>query len=322
MVSALAGLDPVEESARRLRAYRYMAERTMRALAGWIALTPELAAKLLLGRHVWDIAQHADAFGKRLLELRAPAQASAPATAGAVALMDAVEAPEAPGETVERLVGVYRVIKPHLLATYQWHLDRANPVYEPPTRRILGRCIEDERRHLRAGETVLGHLADTPTLRERAARHESRIADLLAAAGGVTGQGLPPRVPLELTDDPEATAFIALAGRRARWPVPADLGTALDAAGAALAAGDADRLETWLAPSLPLDGALRAEVAGARFGRHRLVAFARVGEQYLVKFRLERPDAAVVVLTRWIRAGGGWRVAALTLAKVESLEPA
>ena len=38
----------------------------MRVLGGWIALTPELPAKLLFGRHVWDCAQHADAWGRRL----------------------------------------------------------------------------------------------------------------------------------------------------------------------------------------------------------------------------------------------------------------
>ena len=42
------------------------------SLGGWIALTPELPAKLLFGRHVWDCAQHADRWGRRLPELRAP----------------------------------------------------------------------------------------------------------------------------------------------------------------------------------------------------------------------------------------------------------
>src|SRR5881396_3963587 len=92
-----------------MRNYRYAVERAMRALGGWIALTPELSAKLLLGRHVWDLAQHADAFGKRLPELRAHAQVSEPASDRVVAFMDALEEPEAPQQTVERLVGVYRV---------------------------------------------------------------------------------------------------------------------------------------------------------------------------------------------------------------------
>src|SRR5213083_2338303 len=109
-----------------MRNYRYAVERTLRALGGWIALTPELSAKLLMGRHVWDLAQLADAFGARLPELRAHAQVSEPANERVVAFMDAVEEPEAPGQTVERLVGVYRVLKPHLLASYHDHLIRDN----------------------------------------------------------------------------------------------------------------------------------------------------------------------------------------------------
>src|SRR5213596_909614 len=66
----LEGTFSAEHSARLLRNYRYVVERTMRALGGWIALTPELSAKLLMGRHVWDLAQHCDAFGRRLPELR------------------------------------------------------------------------------------------------------------------------------------------------------------------------------------------------------------------------------------------------------------
>src|SRR5207244_709458 len=83
---------------RLCRNYRYATERMTRILAGWIALTPELSAKLLLGRHVWDNAQHADAWGKRLPELRAHAQQSEPANDAFAAFMDAIEAPEASGE--------------------------------------------------------------------------------------------------------------------------------------------------------------------------------------------------------------------------------
>ena len=58
-----------------------------RLLGGWIALTPELDAKLLFGRHVWDCAQHADLWGRRLPELRASAQQSEPANDQIVALL-------------------------------------------------------------------------------------------------------------------------------------------------------------------------------------------------------------------------------------------
>src|SRR5439155_291196 len=132
---------------------------------------------------------------------------SEPANERVVAFMDAVEEPEAPGQTVERLVGVYRVLKPHLLASYHDHLIRANPVYEPPTRRLLLRCLGDERRHIAAGTTILGHLCATPALAERALAWQRRLEGLFAAAGGVTGEGLPPapvdtaQAPIETSDD-------------------------------------------------------------------------------------------------------------------------
>ena len=139
MTHPLAGQFGVEDSARLIRHYRYADERMMRTLGGWIALTPELSAKLLMGRHVWDNAQHCDAWGRRLPELRAPAQVSEPPNPAFVAFMDALESPERPEQTVERLVGVYRVLKPHLLAAYaDSPRRRPMPVYEPPTRRILG----------------------------------------------------------------------------------------------------------------------------------------------------------------------------------------
>src|SRR5207253_10558985 len=92
----LTGHLSVDDSARRIRHYRYAEERLMRVLGGWIALTPELPAKLLFGRHVWDCAQHADLWGRRLPELRAAAQQSAPANDTMVAFMEMLESPEGP----------------------------------------------------------------------------------------------------------------------------------------------------------------------------------------------------------------------------------
>src|SRR5437870_11481333 len=118
----LDGHFSADDSARLCRNYRYACERMTRIMAGWIALTPELSAKLLLGRHVWDCAQHADLWGKRLPELRAPAQQSEPPGAAFVGFMELLESPEAFHQTPERLAGVYRVLKPCLLAAYERHL--------------------------------------------------------------------------------------------------------------------------------------------------------------------------------------------------------
>ena len=183
----LLGHLGVEAAARRIRHYRYAEERMMRTLAGWIALTPELPAKLLLGRQVWDCAQHADLWGRRLPELRSPAQVSEPPNPAFVRFMDTVENREAWSETVERLTGVYRVLKPHLIESYAEHLRRANPVYEPPTRRILERCLTEERQHVADAAPVLGALVTRDTDRARAAGWEEELQALLREAGGVAG---------------------------------------------------------------------------------------------------------------------------------------
>ena len=320
MTHPLAGHFAVEDSARRLRAYRYVVERTLRALGGWIALTPELSAKLLLGRHVWDLARHCDAFGRRLPELRAPAQVSEPASAGVVLLMDALEAPEAPGETVERLVGVYDVLKPHLLAVYRDHLARANAVFEPPTRLMLARCIEDEARHVAAGAGILRHLAATPELAERAARRRRGLEALLAAAGGVAGEGLPaapaPEPPAGDAAD-EARELIRLERGVAAWPLPAGLEATLREFGAALARPDADGVRRWLVPGCAWEAAAAA-LGGAAFATHRVVALARVGAHRLVKLRLDGPGGTAVGQSRWVAGDDGWRVAAVEVVRREA----
>ena len=302
----------------------------MRILGGWIALTPELSAKLLLGRHVWDNAQHADALGKRLPELRAHAQMSEPANAAFVAFMNAIEEPERPGQTVERLVGVYRVLKPHLLASYEDHLRRVNSVYEPPTERILMRLVEDERRHVAAGSRSCAHLSATPELAERGEAWQAQLEGLLAAAGGVTGGGLAragrprPRAPsasalnddprqfirLEQSLDPLADARGARGGARARSAPRWSRATRPD-------------VERWLAPALPRRRAAGGRLAGLAPASHRVVAFAKIGDkragQDPARGRRAPADGAATLLTRWAPRPDGWRVEVVDALGVDLL---
>jgi len=297
----------------------------MRVLGGWIALTPEVSAKLVMGRHVWDNAQHADALGRRLPELRAQAQISESANPAFVACFDAIEEAEQPGETVERLVGVYGVLKPHLLSTYEDHMRRVNEVYEPPTRRILARCAEDERRHITAGAAVLRHLVTSPALEMRARAWQSRIEQLLAAAGGVTGAGLPPAVEVRpttaasLSDDPRELIGLEHAG--ATLTIPADLESGVDQLADALIALDQERLRRCCVPGMELSESVLAVLTGRKVDSHKIVALARVGHQRLVKLRLQGPDGAIVLVSRWTPGQDGWRAAALDVAAVEAARP-
>ena len=327
MPEPLEGTFSADHSARLLRNYRYVVERTMRAIGGWIALTPELSAKLLMGRHVWDLAQHCDAFGQRLPELRSRAQVSEAANPAVATFMDSIEDAEAADQTVERLVGVYGVLKPHLLATYRDHLARVNPVYEPPTRRILARCIDDEERHIAAGETILRYLAAGPRVTERVSARRRHLEGLLAAAGGVTGAGLPPRAApeivvarAELSDD--AQEFIRLEKATGAWPIPPDLEKAQRSFADAFVAGDDAGLSRLLAPGLELEATAWALLRGTSYSHHVTVAFARLGHQRLVKTRLDGPSSSATVLARWTSSPEGWRIAALDVVGRDAVRPA
>lgn len=319
----LEGHSSADDSARLCRNYRYACERMTRIMAGWIALTPELSAKLLLGRHVWDSAQHADAWGRRLPELRAHAQESTPPTDAFVAFMDAIEAPEDPGRSAERLVGVYRVLKPHLLAVYEAHRRQANPVYEPPTCRILDRCIEDERRHIAAGETIIRHLAGTPEVQARVAAWQGTLEGLLERAQGVTGEGLPPVTPVaspEVALSDDAREFIRLERASQPWVMPEELEKAVKAFGEALIVTDGVGLGRFLDASP--DAAILLALRDSRVERYRVVAFAKLGRHRIVKYRLEGAGRAATINARWEQGDGGWRVGALDLVKVEQSQPA
>lgn len=180
------GVYSVRQGAIYVSNYRYAEERMMRMMAGWIALTPEINIKLEMARQVYEDALHADALGKRLPELRAQI-ASKPPNDQFVTFMNAIEDKEEWGETIERLVGIYRVLKPHLVSHYSAHVAATNPVYEPPTTRILQRMVEEEKLHIERGSVLLGDLLDSAEKHRRAVNWQAHLEELLANAGGVTG---------------------------------------------------------------------------------------------------------------------------------------
>src|SRR5258707_12870260 len=61
----------LREKAEYLATLRWLEVFLMETLARWVPATPEMEVKVLMGRHIWDAAQHAAALGKRTFELRA-----------------------------------------------------------------------------------------------------------------------------------------------------------------------------------------------------------------------------------------------------------
>ena len=187
----LPGAFTVEETARRVGNYKWIEMRLFEALGGWVATVPELDVKMRLGTHCYQHAWHADLWHKRLPELREmnPDRLTVPANDGVVAFMDAVTGPEAPDETIEKLVGVYRVLIPHKIAAYTYHLNNTSTITDAPTIRSLKFVLGDEMEDWRDGEMLLQSLIETPAEAERAAAHQGRLEGLIVEAGGIAGSG-------------------------------------------------------------------------------------------------------------------------------------
>ena len=186
----LPGAFTVEETAKRVGHYKWVEMKTFEVLGGWIATVPELDVKMRLGTHCYHHAWHADLWNKRLPELREmnTERLTAPAE-GMEAFFEALTEPEAPELTIEKLVGVYRVLIPHKIAAYTYHLNNTSTITDAPTIRSLRFILQDEFDDWRDGEMIIQSLIETPEEVDRAAAHQVRLEKLVLAAGGVVGPG-------------------------------------------------------------------------------------------------------------------------------------
>ena len=187
----LPGLFDVEETARRIGHYKWIETKLFEALGGWVATVPELDVKLRLGTHCYHHAWHADLFNKRLPELREmkPERLTVPPNDAMVAFVEALTEPEASELTIEKLVGVYRVLIPHKIAAYTYHRNGTSEITDMPTVRMLDMVLRDEFDDWREGEMLIQSLIEDDTDVERATAHQARLEKLMVAAGGIAGPG-------------------------------------------------------------------------------------------------------------------------------------
>jgi hypothetical protein len=139
IAAQLPGTFDVEETARRVGNYKWAEMKLFEALGGWVATVPELDVKMRLGTHCYHHAWHAELWHKRLPELREmnPDRLTVPANDAMVRFVEALTEPEAADQTIEKLVGVYRVFIPHFIAAYTYHRNNTSEITDAPTIRSL-----------------------------------------------------------------------------------------------------------------------------------------------------------------------------------------
>jgi hypothetical protein len=141
--------------------FRYIAVRLMETLAYWTPITPEMEAKVLFGRHIYDYAQHADILGKRTFELRQPEHYTRPAAPEYVEVLDVLRRA---ASTSERFAMLYEVVVPGLIRRYETYIRETDGLLDEPSVVIMERIIADLRRQQLHSQRVRDsiRIADAP----------------------------------------------------------------------------------------------------------------------------------------------------------------
>ena len=177
----------VKENSQRLANYRYLEVQLMEIIGGWSHTTPAINLKATFGYHVYDHAQAANLLGERLEQLRSGRLMEEPAPDEFARLCEYVWNLES---VIDRLVGVYRVLEPHLVSTYVYHADATDPLIDTPTVRLLRNLAGIGQSHVAWGQAVLENMTRTAEERRHALDVQADIEARLVECGGVTGQGI------------------------------------------------------------------------------------------------------------------------------------
>ena len=169
----------VRERGETLATFRFVQVRLMETCARWVPTTPEMEVKLLFGAHLWDLAQHADALGKRVYELRMPLQHSLKPTDSYLEALD--ELSEA-SETGQKLAAIYEVMLPCLGQRYRDYLQGTDTLMDAPSVRVIERILDDHSRMSAEYEKLLKEVPDLPAADagwvERLREKEASVQDI------------------------------------------------------------------------------------------------------------------------------------------------
>jgi len=176
----------LHEAARIIGHYRWVELRLFEILGGWVPDVPELGPKLIVAAQAPHHAWHSSLWWDRLPELSGVDRdgLTVPANSDLVTFMDDLQGSE---RTIEKLVGLYRVVLPRAIAAYAGHLERASEVTDAPTIRALKLVLGDDLDDWKEGEMLLQSLITDDLAVRRAAEHQVRLEAQLVHAGGITG---------------------------------------------------------------------------------------------------------------------------------------
>lgn len=176
----------VEKNVKHFLRYAWIEKRLMEVSLDRLASTPEWEVKEALGLHLSLDAEHAASIRKRVGEMRNP-----------LPRMDVSPDPAldwlfdellTAGDTLEKIVGLYDVLRSALLAAYQAHYAEVNPVIDHPTWRMIKHILVDQDEIAEWGAAAVDAVVDSSEAEVRANAWRTHLHTFLHAAGGICGE--------------------------------------------------------------------------------------------------------------------------------------
>ncbi|MSP12364.1 MAG: ferritin-like domain-containing protein [Chloroflexi bacterium] len=185
----LGGYLDLAEKRRRLIHFHFVEMDIMEMLAGWSESMVYIPVRAGVGEHIWEQALHVDQMAWALRNLKANRRwlGSQSPSDEFIHLLEKIWQTADP---LLRLVGVYRVLKPHLIAAYQAYIDGTDHLADQFSVRVLLACITDHQRHITWGNTMIAHLAtQAPARHQEALQWQHTLESELVQVGGILSEG-------------------------------------------------------------------------------------------------------------------------------------
>ena len=178
-----------DDSKRRISQLRHLqAWETHRArlIGGWHPALRLWEAKHAVGLHLWQDFQCAREIRTRLWELRVSRPDSAAVND---AVLPAIKTLANAQHDFELVAGLYLGVKKALAAAYRDYVADTHPTWDAPSIDILTRAAASKETQIEWAEAYIAQVATSDEEKHTVERWEAYARELIAAAGGVTGDG-------------------------------------------------------------------------------------------------------------------------------------
>jgi uncharacterized ferritin-like protein (DUF455 family) len=149
-------MHDVRTNGRKLSVLYTVEVECARLVGSWIPRVPEIPVKLFLARMIFEDAEHAHWLERRLAELRISdqeIQTFRSRSCPSLRLLESVSDPD------DFLTGLFRIVKPALLADYTRHLATSPPYVDDPSIRVIARIMDDLELQIAKGLSLLAEKA-------------------------------------------------------------------------------------------------------------------------------------------------------------------